>query len=81
VPKVNQLKTLIRQKQAEYKKQNGKHLPQHVIAVEIGVDPATLSEYMNDKLASVNWEIWQRLVNYFGISGDEIFNVVPDDER
>jgi transcriptional regulator with XRE-family HTH domain len=80
VPKTNRLKTLIREKQAEYKKQHGKHLPQHIIAAELGVDPATLSEYMNNKIASVNWDIWQRIANYFGIPGYEIFNVMPDDE-
>jgi hypothetical protein len=80
VPKVNRLKTLIREKQAEYKKRTGKNLQQHVIAVEMGIDPATLSEYMNDKIGSVNWDLWQRIVNYFGIPGYEIFNVMPDDE-
>jgi DNA transposition AAA+ family ATPase len=79
VPRVNRLKALIRQKQTEYKKQTGKYLQQHAIAVEIGVDPATLSEYMNDKLKYVHWDIWQRMVNYFGVQGHEIFDMTPDE--
>jgi plasmid maintenance system antidote protein VapI len=54
-------------------------LHQHVIAVHIGIDPATLSQYINDKLTTVNWEVWHKLANYFGVSGDEIFNVQPDE--
>lgn len=80
MPRVNQLKTLIREKQAKHKKQTGKHLPQNVIAVALGIDPATLSLYMNDKSGSISWEIWQNLVNYLGVSGDKIFNVIPDEE-
>jgi transcriptional regulator with XRE-family HTH domain len=80
VPKVNQLKRLIREKQAEHKRQTGKHLPQNVIAVALGIDPATLSLYMNDKTGSISWETWQNLSNYLGVSGDEIFNVKPDEE-
>jgi hypothetical protein len=79
VPRVNNLKTLIREKQAKHREQTGKHLPQHVIATHSGIDPATLSEYMNDKLSRLDWEIWQRLSNYLGVSGDEIFNVLPDE--
>ena len=80
MPKVNRLKTLIREKQAEHKKQTGKFLQQHVIAVGMGIDPATLSEYMNDKIGSVNWDLWQRMVNYFGVPGHEIFDMLPDEE-
>jgi transcriptional regulator with XRE-family HTH domain len=80
VPKVNNLKNLIRQHQEAHKAKTGKHLQQHVIAVHIGIDPATLSEYMNDKLTTVNWEVWQKLANYLGVSGDEIFNVQPDEQ-
>jgi hypothetical protein len=80
VPKVNRLKQLIRQKQAEHKERTGKYLQQHTIAVQIGVDPATLSEYINDKLKYVHLDIWQRMVNYFGVPGHEIFDMLPDDE-
>ena len=78
MPTVNRLKMLIREKQAEYKKRNGKHLPQHVIAVELGLDPATLSEYMNGRVGSVNWELWQKFANYFDVPGHEIFDVIPE---
>jgi DNA transposition AAA+ family ATPase len=80
VPRANRLKTLIREKQAEYKRQTGKHLPQNVIAVELGIDPATLSLYMNDKSGSITWEIWQSLADYFGVQGHEIFDVTPRDD-
>jgi hypothetical protein len=80
VPKVNNLKNLIRQQQEAHKAKTGQFLHQHVIAVHIGIDPATLSQYINNKLTTLNWEVWQKLANYFGVSGDEIFNVLPDDE-
>ena len=80
MPRVNRLKTLIREKQAEHKRQTGKHLPQNVIAVELGIDPATLSLYMNDKSGSISWDIWQRMIDYFGVQGHEIFDVTPTDD-
>lgn len=76
--KVNRLKNLIRYKQAQHKRETGKHLPQSTMAVEIGIDPATLSLYMNDKTGVINWEIWQKLADYLDVPGDEIFNVSPD---
>ena len=81
VIRVNRLKALIRQKQAAYKRETGKHLPQNVIAVHLGIDPTTLSLYMNNKVGSVNWDIWEKLADYFGVSGEEIFNVLPDDAK
>jgi transcriptional regulator with XRE-family HTH domain len=78
VARVNKLKTLIREKQATYKRRTGKHLPQNVMAVEMGIDPATLSQYMNDKVGSVNWDVWEKLANYFDVAGHEIFEVHPD---
>jgi plasmid maintenance system antidote protein VapI len=80
VPRVNRLKALIQAKQAKYREETGRNLPQHIIAVELGLDPSSLSEYINNKFASVSWDVWQRMVNYFGVSGDEIFNVTPDEE-
>ena len=80
MPKVNRLKALIQEKQAEHRKRTGKNLPQHMIAVELDIDPSTLSEYINNKVASVNWNVWQRMVNYFGVPGHEIFDMLPDDE-
>jgi hypothetical protein len=80
VPRVNRLKALIQEKQAEHKKRTGRNLPQHIIAVELDLDPSTLSEYINSKSASVNWDVWQRMVNYFGVEGHEIFDMTPDKE-
>ena len=79
MPRVNRLKTLIREKQAKHREETGRNLPQHIMAVELGLDPATLSEYINNKVASVSWDVWQRMVNYFGVEGHEIFDVTPTD--
>jgi hypothetical protein len=81
VPKVNNLKNLVRQQQEAHKAKTGQFLHQHVIAVHMGIDPATLSQYINGKLTTINWEVWQKLANYFGVSGDEIFNVLPDEQE
>ena len=78
--RVNRLKALIREKQAAYKRETGKHLPQNVIAVQLGLDPTTLSLYMNSKIGSVNWEIWEKLAEYFDVEGHEIFDVVREKE-
>jgi hypothetical protein len=75
VKRVNNLKILLRQKQAAHKRETGKHLPQNVIAVELGLDPTTLSLYMNNKVGSVNWEIWEKLADYFDVEGHEIFDI------
>jgi hypothetical protein len=78
MPRVNRLKALIQEKQAEHKKRTGKNLPQHIIAVELDLDPSSLSEYINNRFASVSWDVWQRMVNYFGVEGHEIFDMTPD---
>jgi hypothetical protein len=80
VPRVNRLKALIEKKQAQHKELTGKKLPQHIIAYELDLDPSTLSEYINSKSASVNWDVWQRMVNYFGVEGHEIFDMTPDEK-
>jgi hypothetical protein len=80
VPRVNRLKALIREKQAQHKEQTGKKLPQHIIAYELGLDPSSLSEYINNRFASVSWDVWQRMVNYFGVEGHEIFDMTPDND-
>ena len=40
----------------------------------------TFSHYKNQKIESINWEIWQKMVKYFGVPGHEIFDVLLDDE-
>jgi hypothetical protein len=81
VTRLNKLKRLIRDRQAAYKRQTGKHLSQVSMAVEMGIDPATLSEYMNDKVGSINWEVWEKLSDYFGVPGHEIFDIAPKQVR
>jgi len=77
---VNNLPELIKAKQAEHKAETGADLSELHIAVGIGINPVTLSKYKNRKVESVNWEVWKKMASYFGVSGDKIFNVLPDDE-
>jgi DNA-binding XRE family transcriptional regulator len=76
---VNNLPKLIKAKQDEYKAENNAELTELYIAVGIGINPTTLSHYKNGKIESVNWEIWQKLVKYFGVPGHEIFDVLLDE--
>ena len=78
---VNNLPELIKAKQDAYRDKHNKELPEFHIAVGIGINPVTLSHYKNGKVESVNWEVWQKLAVYFGVTGDKIFNVIPDDEE
>jgi transcriptional regulator with XRE-family HTH domain len=78
---MNNLKTLIRDYQSRNKKPDGSLLTQHEIAEMADVDPATLSRYANNQIGSINLEIWQKLVNFFGVEGYEIFNMRPDAEK
>lgn len=78
---VNNLPELIKEKQDKYREEHNKELTELYIAVGIGINPTTLSHYKNGKTESVNWEIWQKLAAYFGVTGDKIFNVIPDDEE
>ena len=77
---VNHLPDLIKAKQERYLKENNKELTELLIAVGIGINPTTLSHYKNLKKASINWEVWVKLAEYFEVSGHEIFDIVPDDE-
>jgi hypothetical protein len=76
---VNNLPQLIKDKQDQYRDAHNAELTELHITVAMGINATTLSHYKNMKVNSFNWEIWQRLVNYFGVSGDKIFNVIPDD--
>jgi hypothetical protein len=77
---VNNLPKLIKEKQAQHKAENNTDLAELYIAVGIGINPITLSHYKNQKVESVNWEVWQKMVKYFGVPGHEIFDVLLDDE-
>lgn len=82
---VNRLPELIKAKQTEYKEKNDKDLSEVEIAVAIGVNPATLSRYKNAKVDSVNWDVWRKLCDYFGVEGHEIFDIqrtaVPQEHK
>jgi DNA-binding XRE family transcriptional regulator len=78
---VNNLPKLIKEKQDAYRNEHNAELPEFHLAASIGINPVTLSHYKNGKVESVNWEVWQKLAAYFGVTGDKIFNVVPDDDE
>jgi DNA-binding XRE family transcriptional regulator len=77
---VNNLPRLIKLKQEQYRTENNADLTEVHMAINIGVNPATFSHYKNGKVDSINWEIWQKLVKYFGVQGHEIFDVLLDDD-
>jgi hypothetical protein len=77
---VNNLPKLIKAKQEQHKAENNTDLSELLIAVGIGINPVTLSHYKNQKLESVNWEIWQKMVRYFGVPGHEIFDVLLNED-
>ena len=78
---VNNLPKLIKAKQDEYREKNNAELAELYIAVGIGINPTIFSHYKNQKIESINWEIWQKMVKYFGVPGHEIFDVLLDDEE
>ena len=71
---VNNLTALIKKKTAEFK-ENGENASQARIAVDLGIDPATLSLYKNDKVKHIDIDLWRRMADYFGVEGHEIFTV------
>jgi hypothetical protein len=77
---INNLPELIKAKQEQHRNVHNTELTELHIAVAIGINPTTLSHYKNMKVNSINWDVWQKLASYFGVSGDQIFNVLPDDE-
>ena len=50
------------------------------IAKLAGIDKTTFSRYKNGLIGSVDLTIWQRLADFFGVDGSEIFNVSPKKE-
>jgi hypothetical protein len=77
---VNNLAKLLQDKRQKHQAEHGTDLSEIQMAVYMGINPATLSHYKNMKVESVNWEIWQKMAKYFGVSGHEIFDVLLDDE-
>lgn len=75
---MNNLKYLIRQYQATNKRADGTEYTQEDIADMAGVNVTTLSRYANNQIGSVNWEIWQKLAEFFNVEGSEIFDVRRD---
>ena len=78
---INNVSTLIKAKQDEIEKQTGKRPSQSDLATYMGVAPSTLSAYVSKKRLQVDFGTWQAMVDYLGVPGDQIFNVVPDDSE
>lgn len=76
---VNKLRDFVEAEQARLKAELGRDVNQNEIAVMIQVNPATLSRYINGKPDSINWDIWKKLADYFGVKGSDLFDVVPED--
>jgi hypothetical protein len=77
---VNNLPELIKAQQDKYYNEHNKELTELYIAVAIGINPTTLSHYKTGKVDSVNWDVWQKMVAYFGVPGHEIFDVLLDED-
>jgi DNA-binding XRE family transcriptional regulator len=65
----NNLPKLIREYRKKYP-----HITQTDIARKIGIDPATLSQYKNSQISTINIEIWGKLSELFEVPGHEIFD-------
>jgi hypothetical protein len=76
---VNNLPQLLKAKQEKHRAENNTDLTEVQMAVYMGINPATLSHYKNNKIESINWDVWQKMVKYFGVHGHEIFDVLLDD--
>jgi hypothetical protein len=77
---VNNLPKLLKAMQEKHQAETNTFLSEVQIAVFMGINPLTLSNYKHGKIESVNWEVWQKMVKYFGVPGHEIFDVLLDDE-
>jgi hypothetical protein len=77
---VNNLPKLLKAMQEKYQAEHNTLLSEVQMAVYMGINPVTLSHYKHGKIESINWEIWQKMVKYFGVPGHEIFDVLLDDE-
>lgn len=75
---VNRLGKFVRDEQDRLSAEKGRNVTQVEISVLIGVDPATLSRYINGKPDSINWDVWKRLCDYFKVSGHELFDILPE---
>ena len=75
---VNNLKYLIREYQKANKNEDGSEPTQAQIAEKAKLDATTLSRYANNQINSVNIEIWQKLADFFGVPGEQIFRIIPN---
>jgi predicted transcriptional regulator len=78
---VNNVAKLVEAKQNEIEKKTGKRPSQVKIAAYMDVAPSTLSAYITDKRTQIDVNTWQAMVDYFGVRGDEIFNMLPDEDE
>ena len=77
----NKLSELIRAKQDEMEKQTGERPSQSDIAFYMDIAPSTLSAYITNKRLQIDVRTWQAMVDYFGVPGHEIFDVLPGEDK
>jgi hypothetical protein len=78
---VNNIAKLVQAKQDEIERKTGKRPSQVKIAAYMDVAPSTLSAYITEKRTQIDMKVWQAMVDYFGVPGHEIFDMLPDDEE
>jgi hypothetical protein len=78
---INNVAKLVEAKQDEIERKTGKRPSQVKIAAYMDVAPSTLSAYITEKRTQIDVKVWQAMVNYFGVRGDEIFNMLPDEDE
>jgi hypothetical protein len=77
---VNNIAKLVEAKQDEIQQKTGKRPSQVKIAAYMDIAPSTLSAYITDKRTQIDLKTWQAMVDYFGVPGHEIFDMLPDNE-
>ena len=78
---MNKLPKLVEDYQTEHRERTGQEIYQRDIAKMAGIDVSTFSRYVNGHVGSINLDIWQRLSDFFGVEGHEIFDLTPQGEK
>lgn len=75
---MNRVKELVEEYKKTHRREDGTELTQKDIAELMGVDPSILSRYMRGYTSRVDFDVWQRMANFFKVDGSKVFNVTPD---
>lgn len=76
---INRLREFVEAKQDDVERTTGRRPTQAEIAVEMGIAPSTLSQYINGKKEGLTFDVWVKMSEYFGVDGHYIFNVRNSD--